>query len=266
MADVVLVAAGDIATRNGAMDATAQLLDAHPGAVVLTLGDNAYDSGTAAEFESWYHSTWGRHKQRTWACPGNHDYRSAHVRPFPFFQYFGDRAGPGQRGYYSVELGDWHLVCLNSEIDRGPESAQLSWLRADLHTHRGKPTLAFFHKPRFSSGTHGSDRQQRHLWQTLCEFRTEIVLNGHEHHYERFTPQDGQGRAAAGGTRQFIVGTGGKELREVASQHETNSALVRDDTFGVLKLTLRPDSYDWQFLPIEGATFDDRGHAATNNH
>ena len=255
--DPVILAAGDIAERGGKMRETGALVAAavaaSPGALVLALGDNAYDSGTRQELEDHFQPSWGGFKDRLWTCPGNHDYRSADA--LPHYDFFGTRAGPDRRGYYSLNVGAWHLVCLNSEIARGQGSDQIKWLNEDLRRNKDRPILAFLHKPRFSSGTHGNDASQIDFWHALFQRNAEIVLCGHDHHYERFDPQDPESNFVARGIREFLIGTGGKGLRN-SRKKEKPSVVRRFDTHGVLQLTLHKDSYDWTFLAV-GSGFVD---------
>lgn len=258
----VLVGAGDIASCTSDGDeATASLLDAI-GGVVFTLGDHAYDSGTPIEFAACYEPTWGRHKSRTRPAPGNHDY----VTPAAsgYFAYFGARAGDPAKGYYSYDLGSWHIIVLNSNCSEvggcGPGSAQERWLRADLAAHPSMCTLAYWHHPRFSSGPHGGEAAMEGFWQALYEQAADVVLAGHAHAYERFAPQKPNGEPdPVGGLRQFIVGTGGGSHHPFEGPPIANSAVRNADTFGVLKLTLRATSYEWQFLPVAGSAFTDSG-------
>ena len=260
--DFVLVGAGDIASCTSDDDeATARLLDAIDG-VVVTLGDHAYEAGTPIEFEACYEPSWGRHKSRTRPVPGNHDYLTPAAAGY--FGYFGARAGDPGQGYYSYNLGSWHIVALNSNCSDvggcGPGSAQERWLRADLAAHPSLCTLAYWHHPRFSSGPHGGEDAVKALWQALYEHTAEVVLAGHDHVYERFAPQTPSGEAdPAAGIRQFIVGVGGGSRHRFDGPPAANSEVRHDDTFGVLKLTLRPTSYEWQFLPVAGGTFADSG-------
>ena len=259
--DPVLVGAGDIADCDtpGAA-ATAALLDDILG-TVFTAGDNVYPDGTAAEFRSCYAPTWGRHLARTRPSPGNHEYHSAGARPY--YAYFGAGAGEPGRGYYSYDLGEWHIVALNSNLRAEAEAAQEQWLREDLAAHKVPCTLAYWHHPLFSSGSgHGGDPRLRPLWQILAEFAADVVINGHDHDYERFAPQSPDGRAdAAHGIREFVVGTGGAILG-IFGFPQLNSEVRKSGTWGVLKLTLHPTSYDWEFIPAAGGTFHDAGSAA----
>jgi hypothetical protein len=252
----VLVGAGDIADCADAKDEeTASLLDGIQGSV-FTAGDNAYDSGTASQFANCYNPTWGRHKARTRPAPGNHEYQTSGAAPY--YAYYGASAGPAGRGYYSYDLGTWHIVSLNSEIDAGASSAQAQWLRDDLAAHPATCTLAYFHKPLFSSGEHGNLSVMQDVWKILYANGADVVISGHDHDYERFAPQDPNGKAAANGIREFVVGTGGRSQRGFKTIRP-NSEVRNSSTFGVIKLTLHADTYDWEFVPIAGQTFRDAG-------
>ncbi len=259
--DPVLVAAGDIAECNNPGDeATAALLDSISG-TVATLGDNAYPNGTAAEFTNCYGPSWGRHKARTRPATGNHEYGTANAAGY--FGYFGASAGDPTKGYYSYDLGSWHIIALNSTCAEvggcGAGSAQEQWLRADLAANAASCTVAYFHHPRFSSGPHGSDTGMTAFWQALYDGGADVVLSSHDHLYERFGPQDPQGNAdSAYGIQQFTVGTGGKSLYNV-STIKPNSQVRNSAAFGVLKLSLHADSYGWEFVPVAGQTFADSG-------
>ncbi|HEX9872657.1 MAG TPA: metallophosphoesterase [Candidatus Tectomicrobia bacterium] len=264
--DPVLVGAGDITSCGQDRDeATAQLLDGI-ASTVFTLGDNAYPDGTLAEFTDCYGPTWGRHKDRTRPSPGNHDYHTAGAAGY--YTYFGTAASPREtnctsdcQGYYSYDLGAWHIIVLNSEIERGAGSAQEQWLRADLAANQRTCTLAYWHKPRFSSGQHGNATSVQAFWQALYEYGADVVLNGHDHTYERFAPQNPDGQAdPTRGIREFVVGTGGASLYSFPAI-QANSEVRDNTTWGVLKLTLHATSYDWQFVPIAGQTFSDAGSA-----
>ncbi len=250
----VLVGAGDIATCTGTNDsATADLLDGIAGTVFIT-GDNAYDDGTAEEFANCYHPTWGRHRARTRPTPGNHDYYSAGAKPY--FSYFGHRAGAASKGDYSYSLGSWHVVALNSNLSVRKGSAQERWLRADLAANPVDCTVVYWHHPLFSSGRYGGDSRARPIWDALYAAGVDVVVNGHEHSYERFAKQTPTGKLERHGPRQFVVGAGGIRLRPLGPR-QPNSVVREDGTWGVLKLTLRAGGYDWRFLPIAGQTFTD---------
>ena len=250
--DAVLVGAGDISECDNDNDElTAQLLDAVPG-TVFTTGDNAYNSGTLEQFNNCYGPTWGRHKNRTKPTPGNHEYITDQASGY--FEYFNNIPE-----YYAYDLGTWRIYALNSEIDISDGSPQMTWLRNDLVTNPAQCVLAYWHQPRWSSGIHhGSDDDYQDLWQLLYESGAELVLNGHEHHYERFAEMNAEGAVASPGLREIVVGTGGRDLYEFDSPLPASE--VREfSTYGVLKVTLRADGYEWEFIPIAGSTFTDSG-------
>jgi hypothetical protein len=263
----VVVAAGDIADcRTEGDDATARLVGSIDASTVLTLGDNAYPDGSSEDFEECYDPTWGRFKNRTKPVPGNHEYDTRGAEGY--FDYFGKAAGDPDQGYYSYNLGQWHLVALNSnceEVLGGCEasSAQVRWLKADLAANKDKScTLAYMHHPRVSSGEHGNTHYVKPLWEALHEAGAEVALSGHEHNYERFAPQNPAKKAdPERGIRQFVVGTGGGKGHYPIVDPIANSEVHNDDTYGVLKLTLHPKSYEWRFVPVEGGTFSDSGNA-----
>ncbi len=265
----ILVGAGDIANCRGRgeerAEATAKLLDrvfadGHEG-LVFTAGDNAYPDGGDEEFRDCYGKTWGRHKARTRPALGNHEYKTPGASGY--FNYFGAVAGEPGKGWYSYDLGGWHVVVLNSncsKLDGGclPGSPQEQWLRADLAAQPGRCTIAVWHHPRFSSGDYEDNVDVEPLWRALDDFDVELLLTGHEHHYERFAPMTADGVPAAAGVRQFIVGTGGVSPREV-TQPRAHSEVLKTGVSGVMKLTLRPDTLDWEFISIDGFEFTDAG-------
>jgi Bacterial Ig domain len=259
----VFVGAGDIADcSRSSDDATAQLLDNIPG-TVFTIGDNAYPSGSAASFTNCYGPTWGRQKARTHPTAGDNDYDTPGAAPY--FSYFGAAAGDPARGYYSYDLGAWHIIHLNSECSKvggcRPTSPQGQWLRADLAANPRACILALHHEPLFSSK--GGDSDLRDFWDPLYAAGADVVLSGHRHNYERFARQTPTAVAdPQRGIRQFVVGTGGSSLSSFSSTIAANSEVRNDRTHGVLKLTLHPTSYDWEFVPIAGQTFTDSGSAS----
>jgi 3',5'-cyclic AMP phosphodiesterase CpdA len=263
----VLIAAGDIVSCvTGWDEQTAALVEQIPG-TVATLGDTVYASGTAEEFANCFTPSWGRFKDRTRPAAGNHDYETSGAQPY--FSYFGPAAGEDGKGYYSYDLGSWHIVVLNSncsELAGGctTDSPQVQWLRADLSAHPALCSLAYWHHPAFASGEHGNHRYMRDIWQALDDHGVELVLSGHDHNYERFAPQDANGSLdEPGGIVQFVVGTGGIETEKFPSQAAQENSLVRNDqTFGVLKLLLYADHYAWEFVGIPGSTFTDTGSSA----
>jgi hypothetical protein len=259
--DPVLVGAGDIASCTSANDeATARLLDDIPG-TVFTAGDNAYVTSRKIRnpFRC-YDASWGRHKGRTRPAPGNHEYDGEYLDDY--FDYFGSAAGDRDKGYYSYDLGKWHIIALNTMIDAGPSSSQGKWLAADLARNQRTCALAYFHHPRFSSGPSPANRRAVQLWNVLSSAGADVVVSGHDHIYERFTPMTADGnRDDRTGMRQFVVGTGGFShygVRRAARGSEVRN----NDTFGVLKLTLHDRSYDWQFVPVRGRHFTDTGTGA----
>jgi acid phosphatase type 7 len=276
-ADPMIAAAGDIACDpadpgyNGGAGtstrcrqrATSDLLVGAGLAAVLPLGDIQYDSPTASRINAVYAPTWGRVKSISHPVLGNHDGAGS-----AYFDYFNGAgaangpAGPRGRGYYSYDIGSWHLVALNSNCARvscGAGSIQERWLRADLAAHPAGCTLAYWHHPRYSSGHDGSHVTLHPLWKALDDAGAEIVLSGHSHDYERFAPRDGNGKTNAVGIRQFVVGTGGGFMTGLSSKQMAGSEVAQNQTFGVLKLTLHALSYDWQFVPIAGKTWSDSG-------
>lgn len=261
--DPVIVGAGDIASCSSTGDeATATLLDDIAG-TVITLGDNAYSNGTATEYTNCYGPSWGRHLARTRPSPGNHEYNTLNATGY--YGYFGSAAGDPTKGYYSYDLGAWHIIVLNSNsscttISCAAGSAQETWLRADLAAHTNVCTLAYWHHPRFNSGaSHGNNTAVAPFWDALYQYGADVILNGHEHVYERFAPQTPAAVAdPAAGIRQFTVGTGGRSHYSFGTI-QPNSQVRDGNTYGVLKLTLHATSYDWQFVPVAGATFTDSG-------
>jgi hypothetical protein len=251
--DPILVGAGDIANvpdgRRGADEATARLIDAivrrNRGHVtVFAAGDDAYDDGTTTEYEAYYAPTWGRFKSITKPAPGNHEYVTPNASGY--FSYF--RVPP----YYAYSRGGWRIYSLNSELPYDRGSVQERWLRRDLAAHRrARCVLAYWHRPRYSSGIHHSNASLQPLWQALADFHADVVISGHDHDYERFAPKQR--------IRQFVVGTGGKSLYPFTFP-VPGSVVRNDQTYGVLALTLHPRSYDFQFIPVAGRSFRDRGH------
>ena len=261
-----LIAAGDIASCSSAGDeATAALLDGLSG-TIAALGDTVYESGTRAEYLACYTPSWGRHLERTRPAVGNHEYATGNAGAY--FDYFQSRAGPRGLGYYSYDLGQWHIVVLNTSdanclfVPCGVSSAQAVWLRNDLANNPRACTLAYWHHPMFSSNTFKTASAIRPFWDALHAARADVVLVGHAHHYERFAPQDPSGvRNDAAGIRQFIVGTGGRSLRPVNTV-AANSEVRDSSTFGLLELTLRPTDYSWRFVPVRGGKLHDAGRAS----
>lgn len=252
----VFVGAGDIGQCDPTLApalATGKLIDGISG-TVFTLGDNAYYQASDDDFRNCYQPAWGRSLDRTNPAPGNHEYETF-PDAAPYFRFFGVRAGQPGLGYYSYDVGDWHIIALNSNyrqgIGVGVNSPQAAWLLADLAAHRNKCALAYWHHPLFTSGPNGVNNDMREFWRILYTWGVDVVLNGHDHLYERFSPQTPDGfRDDAHGIRQFTVGTGGAALYDFV-QHAANSER-QIKAFGVIKFTLSSDSYQWEFVPVSG--------------
>ena len=268
--DALLIGAGDIAdcrsSRLQHAKDTAAIIQKFSSATVFAAGDDAYENGTDSEFRDCYGQSWGGFKDRTRPAPGNHDY-GIPARRFnadPYFQYFGTAAGPADNGFYSYDLGGWHLVSLNSMAgQRGaPKMAdQVAWLSDDLARTEKKCVLAYWHHPLFSSGdAHGDDpndpgRSMAPLWDVLLKHKADVILNGHDHHYERFALQDAAHRATPNGIREIIVGTGGGEDRGLGTV-KANSQVRLPHVYGVLLMTLHPNGYEWHFIDVNGKVRD----------
>ena len=270
----VLVGAGDIAgcSSLAGAEATAKLIEQIPG-TVFAAGDLAYDRGTAEEFSKCYDTTWGRFKDRTRPTPGNHEYASPGA--LAYFTYWGERAGPNGKGYYSYDLGKWHVVALNTNCNApgvggcGAGSEQEKWLKKDLEGHAKSCIVAYGHHALFSSGIlkiHAVHPELRDLWRDLYVARADLMLVGHEHSYERFAPQDPDGHLdPKSGIREIVVGTGGRS-HDPLGLATPNSERRNADTFGVLKVTLSPEKYTWEFIPVNGEEgFHDSGEGSCHN-
>lgn len=270
-AQVTVVAVGDIAcdpadsaynggagtTSRCRMVATSDLALSLSPAAVLLLGDNQYEDGTLAKYQASYDPSWGRLKAITHPIPGNHEYVTAGAAGY--YAYFGAAAGDPAKGWSSFDLGGWHLIGLNSNCSAvggcGASSPQGQWLAADLAAHPGVCTLAYWHHPRFSSGPHGDDATTAAFWTRLHGAGADLVLVGHDHGYERFAPQSPSAAADPAGIRQFVVGTGGKNLTFVTTVR-ANSEVRNYSAYGVLELKLWPNGYDWRFMGVGGAVLD----------
>jgi hypothetical protein len=282
-ADPVIAAAGDIACSpssqyykggNGTSDRcrqkyTSNLLVNAGLSAVITLGDNQYDTAKLSSFNQVFDPTWGRFKAIMHPGLGNHEYlTSGAAGYFDYFNGIGNQtgaAGNRSQGYYSFNVGSWHLISLNTNdgctiVACGAASAQEKWLRTDLATYPAACTLAYWHAPRFSSGYSGNNTYTQALWQDLYNVGADVVLSGHSHDYERFAPQDASGKLnRATGIREFVVGTGGAFFTSLSSSPKPNSEVRQNNTFGVLKLTLHPTSYDWKFFSESGKKYTDSG-------
>jgi alkaline phosphatase len=260
-ATVTLVGAGDISRCDNSHDtATARLVASIPG-TVFTAGDNAYKEGSLYQFRHCYDPTWGRFKARTKPSVGNHEYRTPGADGY--FDYFGAAAGERGKGYYSYDRGAWHIIVLNSMCAyvRGgcePTSPMITWLKNDLAAHPTRCTLAYFHKPLFSSGYSRGNPVVKPLWDVLYAAHADVVISGHDHVYERFARQTPSGAKSKRGIREFVVGTGGAELG--GFNYTARHSQVRNaNTYGVLKLRLAPTSYGWRFVHVAGKSFTDYG-------
>lgn len=272
-ASVVVVAAGDLvcgaatpATRPCQHEATAAATAAADPDAVLLLGDVQYEDASLAEFRQYFAASWGQFKSITYPAPGNHEYQTTGAAGY--FDYFNGegaasgRAGDRDAGYYTVTLGAWRVIALNSNCAEvggcATGSTQEQWLRAVLAANDRPCTLAFWHHTPFSSSPRAPSAVMLPIWQALHAAGVDVVLAAHEHHYERFAPMDASGAADSTGVRLFVVGTGGRDLHTFGTAHPA-SEVREDDTFGVLKLVLRDGSYDWAFIPVEGTDFTDSG-------
>ena len=261
----MIAAAGDISlTSIGPQQQTSNLLLDAGYAAVLLLGDNQYQNGDLSDYNAYFNPTWGRVKAMTYPSPGNHEYNSLGVGYYSYFST-GAAVAAASPGYYSFNVGEWHLISLNSNCSFVPctaSSAQVTWLKADLAANTRKCVLAYWHHPRFNSGaTHGNDTNVSPFWDALYAAGVDIVLNGHEHTYERFDPQTPAAIAdPTAGIREWVVGTGGAGAYAFGTT-KANSAIRNTGTYGILKLTLKPSGYDWNFVPVAGSTFTDTGSA-----
>ena len=252
---VILLAVGDIGYCDGSADElVGELAASLPGTIAL-LGDIAYPKGSPSDYARCFDPTWGPLRDRLRPAPGNHEYETRGAAGY--FSYFGDGVGDPAEGWYSYDLGEWHLIALNSECDAiggcGAGSQELAWLVADLAGHPATCTLAYWHHPRYSSGRHGTDDMTEALWQALAAAGADVVLSGHDHDYERLSTIDG--------IRSFVVGTGGRSLYAWHGSPLPQTEVRANDTYGLLELTLGATDYAWRFVPASGGTTDS-GEAA----
>ena len=270
--DALFLGAGDIAAcgHSATARATGDLVRHFPDATVFTTGDNAYLNGTTSQFLECYEPVWGSFKERTRPTPGNHDYGiyppSRRNNAVPYFQYFGDNAGSVGLGYYSYDLGGWHIVSLNSMAGQKKSlpsmEDQLKWLEEDLESTDKACILAYWHHPLYSSGYHGFDKKDpgrdvKPLWDVLYKHGADVILTGHDHHYERFERLDPAGRPDPKGLLQFIVGTGGKEITPIRKELPASDKILDGgNAFGILVMALRPGGYEWRFLRTDGTAGD----------
>lgn len=270
-ADPVIVAVGDIAcdpaspyylttatnTKQCQMQKTAYTTQSLNPTAILVLGDNQYEKGEFTNYQTSFDKSWGTLKQLIKPVPGNHEYYTPGAAGY--YQYFGAAAHPENNGYYSYKIGSWHIIALNSNCAEiggcDTQSPQYKWLAQDLATNGKKCTLAYWHHPRFSSGEHGDNPISKDFWKLLYDKKADVILNGHDHIYERFELTDPSGAARYNGMMQFTVGTGGKNLTGY-KKLRGNSAFRQNSTFGVLSLTLSPSSYNYKFVDIAGVSSD----------
>jgi hypothetical protein len=262
----ILIAAGDVASCSTIADEETgvlieQLRDAAASegrdVAVALLGDGAYPNGTAAEWSTCYGSAWGSFKEITYPAVGNHEYLTDGAEPY--FSYFGAAAGSPGKGWYSYAIGAWRIIVLNSECDLvgcSTGSGQYRWLVAELARARaaGEPIAAMWHRPRFSTGEHGDARAMQPIWSALAMAGTAFVLNGHEHNYERWVPLTANGTPTTKGTTEFIVGTGGADLR--AQRRSDSQSVMYVEVHGVIKLNLTSDAYSWEMISVDGSVAD----------
>jgi acid phosphatase type 7 len=258
----MLIGAGDIAYCGDQYqwdEQTAKIIDGYPEAAVFTAGDNSQDSGTMDEFRNCYGPSWGRFQNRIHPSPGNHDY--ATDTGANYYAYFGDTAGEPGKGYYSYNVGDWHIISLNSICDREDcrrDTAQEAWLRSDLEASGSTCQLLYWHIPRWTSGFYKNAPNSTYLWNIAAEYGVEVVISGHDHQYERFAPQDNKGNPDPFGVRQFVVGTGGAPLMGF-DQIQPNSEVQYNQSNGVILFRLYTGYYEWQFIST-ASDFTDWGN------
>jgi hypothetical protein len=257
----VLAAAGEIAERCTSSSSscahvkTAKLVDAMKPAAVLTMGDNQYDEPTLSDFKNYYDKTWGKFKNITHPVPGNHESYSKFTG---YEDYFGAIAKPQGKRYYSWEMGNWHFIALDSNDftthDDFAEPPQITWLKQDLANNKKGCVAAYYHHPRWSSGDHGDNPDSIELWNIMTANKVDLVLNGHDHDYERFVPQNADGKADANGPVEIVGGSGGANLYDLSPAHATTAKLLK--TFGVLKLSMTDTSFQSQLIGVDSKVLD----------
>ncbi|MCI3934309.1 metallophosphoesterase family protein [Streptomyces sp. AN091965] len=254
---VTVAVAGDVC--GSACDQTAPLITKMNPQALLTAGDNAYDSGSASDYRQRYAPYWGGFNKIVHPSPGNHEYKTSGAKGyFDYFSGNGVTVGERGKGYYSFDVGDWHMVALNSNLGSSADTAQRQWLDKDLSASTKPCTMAYWHHPRFSSGDHGDQSRMSSHYKILTDHKADVVVNGHDHHYERFAPAMADGRKdAANGLRQFVIGTGGRALYSKTSTSKGPSEVFHNRTFGVGQFDLSATGYSFTFRPVDGRTFTD---------
>ena len=259
---ISVVAVGDIADCSDdecPAASTAELASSYRPEVVLALGDLQYPSGALTDFQAEYDQTWGALRDVTMPVPGNHEYYTEGAAGY--YAYFGATARPGSNGYYSYDVGGWHLVALNTNNECGyvacdDGSDQQQWFADDLAASDARCTLAYWHHPRWSTGEHLDTEASNALWRTAAAGDVDLVLNGHDHDFERFAPQDGLGQADPDGVTEMVVGTGGGERRSFKVPASPLTKFRVAQQFGVLRLLLAPGSYRSEFVAVGGEVLD----------
>jgi acid phosphatase type 7 len=260
-----VLTAGDIAdcvngVASASAIATANLVAQYPDVPLLILGDLAYSVGSAPEFNNCFALTWGKFRDRSFPTPGNHEYGTANAAGY--FDYFGPRAGPDRRGYYSADIGKWRVYSLNSNVAMDATSPQALWFKSEIASATTpKCTIAIWHHPPYTSSVRAATVGARDLWKMVVDAGVDLVLNGHEHHYERFAPMDRDGRVAAetAGTRLFTVGSGGHSVLYEFGAISPTSEVRYNASHGVMKLSLYAEKYEWEFLPTAAGVVGDKG-------
>lgn len=256
-----MIAVGDIAACYSTGDEQVAAMVANMPGTIATLGDTVYTFGYLGDYFRCFQPSWGPLKSRIRPAIGNHEY--LWKGGSPFFNYFRSAAGPRHRGYYSYDLGSWHIVVINSNCAKiggcGPGSPQYSWLRRDLRLNRGRCSLAYWHHPRYSIGRMGPYAGMKPVWNLLYRYGTEAVLTGHDHNYQRYTPIGDAGvRDTRRGIREFVVGTGGAS-KQAITRYSSYVEASQDDYYGVLKLDLYKSHFSWEFVSTPDGAYSDSG-------
>lgn len=265
--DPVIVAAGDITCDFSSQmkyeckqNETADLISSLKPDAVLPLGDLQYIDGSLERFQKYYHISWGRFKDKTFPVVGNHEYQTKNAAGY--FNYFGKKAGGSEKGYYSYNIGSWHIIALNSNCwavgGCSLNSPQGKWLKNDLLKNKSSCILSYWHHPFVSTGQEGSAPNMADIWQLLYSYHADVVLSSHDHLYERFGLINSKGELDQAGIREFVVGTGGRNLYSFVTNHPALE-VKNNTTFGVLAIILHTNSFSWKFVPVAGSPFADSG-------